>query len=506
MKTRLLVLILLLRIQVFGQNNNNVWQISLSPYAFVPTNPTNQISFSSGFPDTSSIIRELSFFITNTAISDAAGNLLFYTNGQWIANSNHDTLLNSKNFNPGWATDTFYCNPCTGLGYTQAALILPMPDSINKFYILNITTDRITSPNGFSVREPLSLDYSIINMNLDNGLGGIETGRKDLIAIADTVLPGYLNACKHANGRDWWVLIQKYNSNIWYKLLITPTGIQSISTQAIGSFAPERYDFYGQSCFAPDGNKFARVLGATRTLDVFDFDRCNGMLTNDVSFATADTFWQPVGCAFSPNGNYLYVATQWDEWQYDVNALSIPNSCINVGHWDSTYAPFYAIFFIHQLGPDGKIYISTGSGDSVVHQIQNPDLPGLQCNFTQHSLILPKDNNISLPQYPNYNLGALTGSICDTLTNLTPGPSPPERGVSVVPNPNNGNFIVNYFLPQNKAGTLQILDVMGKQIYKQTLPQWSVVQRISLPLLAKGIYVLKVSCEGNSSAVKFVKE
>lgn len=83
---------------------------------------------------------------------------------------------------------------------------------------------------------------------------------------------------------------------------------------------------------------------------------------------------------------------------------------------------------------------------------------------------------------------------------------PKAKTLTLSPNPNNGNFTVNYTLPQNKEGTLQILDVMGKQVYKQTLPPWSVMQRINLPALAKGIYVLKVSCESNSTAVKFVKE
>jgi len=34
-----------------------------------------------------------------------------------------------------------------------------------------------------------------------------------------------------------------------------------------------------------------------------------------------------------------------------------------------------------------------------------------------------------------------------------------------MPNPNTGNFIISYDLPQNTSGTLQIMDVMGKEVY-----------------------------------------
>lgn len=73
-------------------------------------------------------------------------------------------------------------------------------------------------------------------------------------------------------------------------------------------------------------------------------------------------------------------------------------------------------------------------------------------------------------------------------------------------NPNNGNFIINYSLPQNTPGTLQIFDVMGKQVYRQVLPQWSIMQRLSLATLPAGMYVAKVTSGECSSVVRFVME
>ncbi|MBK8413867.1 MAG: hypothetical protein IPL22_04700 [Bacteroidetes bacterium] len=70
--------------------------------------PKGGIDFSSGSADTFSVFREMGFFSINTMMNDGSGNLLFYTNGIYIANANHDTLLNSQNYNPGYASTTWW--------------------------------------------------------------------------------------------------------------------------------------------------------------------------------------------------------------------------------------------------------------------------------------------------------------------------------------------------------------------------------------------------------------
>ncbi|MBK8413863.1 MAG: hypothetical protein IPL22_04680 [Bacteroidetes bacterium] len=65
------------------------------------------IDFSGGSADTFSIFRDMGFFSINTMINDTLGNLIFYSNGIYIANANHDTLLNSTNYNPGYGSTTW---------------------------------------------------------------------------------------------------------------------------------------------------------------------------------------------------------------------------------------------------------------------------------------------------------------------------------------------------------------------------------------------------------------
>jgi hypothetical protein len=104
-KANLTILCCILSLLSASQNRDNIWMLAQQFFA-----PDCGLDFSNGSPDTFSITRKLDFFNTNASICDTNGQLLFYTNGQWIANRNDDTLLNSDHFNPGWATDTFYAS------------------------------------------------------------------------------------------------------------------------------------------------------------------------------------------------------------------------------------------------------------------------------------------------------------------------------------------------------------------------------------------------------------
>ena len=52
--------------------------------------------------------------------------------------------------------------------------------------------------------------------------------------INDTLFWGSLSACRHGNGRDWWVFVPEVNNNCFYKLLVTPDTIMVMPKQCIG--------------------------------------------------------------------------------------------------------------------------------------------------------------------------------------------------------------------------------------------------------------------------------
>ncbi|NNC85313.1 MAG: T9SS type A sorting domain-containing protein, partial [Bacteroidia bacterium] len=88
---------------------------------------------------------------------------------------------------------------------------------------------------------------------------------------------------------------------------------------------------------------------------------------------------------------------------------------------------------------------------------------------------------------PNYYLGPVTGSICDSLTT---GINELEHNFnfSIAPNPSAGTFKLMYLLPQNKSGTLRVYDVTGREVYSMRLPPWSTMQNLNLSTLPNGIY------------------
>ena len=477
-----------------AQKQDNIWMLGFNNQ---PSSNYYYLDFSNGFPDTIRHYRKMSFFITNASICDTAGNLLFYTNGEWIANADGDTLLNSQNFNPGYYTQ--YYSP-VGLGFSQAALFLPFSDTSRLYYVVSESAELFINKDSAYDAQPFYLTYSIIDASLDSGRGGGLPNAKNINIINDTLLLGRITACKHANGRDWWVVVHKYYSDIYYKLLFTENGVYGPYTQQIGSLFPAKiltpfgyddFDIAGMACFSPDGSKYATV-GPSRIMEVLDFDRCTGMFSNaqTVNIPINPGYNWALGCSFSPNSRFLYANTYMRGYQYDTYAANIDSSGILVAVYDSFVDPFQTYFFINQLGPDGKIYLSTWGGNRSLHVIEYPDSLGASCNFNQHSYGLPHNNigNTTVPNLPNYRLGRLVGSACDTLTNLTYTPQPPKGGVRVMPNPNNGNFIVSYELPQNTSGKLEIFDINGRAVYSQNLPQWSTLQFISLPKLSNGVY------------------
>jgi hypothetical protein len=65
--------------------------------------------------------------------------------------------------------------------------------------------------------------------------------------------------------------------------------------------------------------------------------------------------------------------------------------------------------------------------------------------------------------------------------------------LTVSPNPNNGQFEINYELPQNEQGFLEIINILGEVVYSHDLVQWSSVHRLSLDV-SSGLYTIILCC------------
>ncbi len=445
--------------------------------------------------DTLSINKQqkgLRLFLTNASISNHEGELLFYTNGCNINNAQHNLMQNGGGLNPGFAYLSGNC-PDYGNTIPKGILVLPLPNSDSKYYVFHQSLIDGVGPHVYIG----DLFYSLVDMSLANGLGAVVN--KNQVVVADTFYSD-LHAIKHANGEDWWIITSKENSKLVYKILFTEAGVSQIDTQTIGIPLDDWTNRSGMASFSPDGSKFARY-SQREQVTLFDFDRSTGQLSNFQQLYADTTigFWG--GLSFSPNSRFLYANTQAKLWQFDLLAPDVEASKVLIDEWDgfTNNGGHPITFWLMQLAPDCKIYIMSPNSSKYMHVINRPDEPGLACDFQQRGLLLPANNQSTIPNFPNYRLG--TGyPVCDSnivYVSSTGGFAlPPVQSVQVWPNPASGQVSVSLELPLPKPSTWHLLDPLGREVVRAVLPAGQQAVEAGLAGVPPGMYFWNVESEG----------
>ena len=433
---------------------------------------------------------------TNTSISDKSGNLLFYTNGLTVFHAQHDTMKGSKDFNKGlW----FYDGHDYRLPFRQSVMILPHPSNDNLYYIFH-KNPTIYEGNIFQAHF---LQYSVVDMQQDSGRGTM-TQKNVPIIQNDWICNGYMTACKHANGKDWWILSKKVLANKYYTHLFTGDSIIDMGIQTIGISGANFQQ--GLAVFTPDGTKYIVGQQQINSITIFDFDRCTGLLSNPVYFTIQtpmnENVWGDI--AVSPNSRYLYATCyhhilQFDLWASDILAsqqvvasydgyiCTYPNDNIQYGN---------ALFYVPQLAPNDKIYISSFGATDVYTVINQPDSAGLACQVLQHALDFDKCVQTSIPNFPNYRLGAAA----------TPcyGVSKEEgirnKEIEVYPNPATTTLHISVA----EKAELHILNALGQEVWH--ISSFSGEKEVSLLGFSAGVYYVRVQGENGVFTTKFFKE
>ena len=135
------ILLILNCLQVSGQRENDIWYFGLNA----------ALDFRSGIPIAipGSEMRSIE---GSASICNAAGELLFFTNGKKVWDKNNEVMPNGSGLLGGLATSS-----------THQALIVPIPENPSLYYIF--TTDERARNNG--------IRYSQVDMRLNEGLGDI---------------------------------------------------------------------------------------------------------------------------------------------------------------------------------------------------------------------------------------------------------------------------------------------------------------------------------------------
>ncbi|MEP7128719.1 MAG: T9SS type A sorting domain-containing protein, partial [Chitinophagales bacterium] len=118
---------------------------------------------------------------------------------------------------------------------------------------------------------------------------------------------------------------------------------------------------------------------------------------------------------------------------------------------------------------------------------------GSGCNFEVAGFSLPPPaTNTGIPNFPNYDLGPLAGSPCDTLTAIN---EPGELNeVSIYPNPANQIFNIVYHV--KKESLFELIDANGKVRQRATLFPYFKNRLVWVNELESGLYFYRITSNG----------
>jgi len=345
-----------------------------------------------------------------TTISDKNGNLLFYTDGSIVYDKSHQIMPNGYGL----------------LGHnssTQSAIIVPKPNNPNLYYIFTVDQPLPANvdDNPLNNEDPPNngLNYSLVDLRLNNGLGDISTTEKNVHLITyDTnndedvkfKCSEKISAVQHGDGVSFWVVT--HFKNIFYSFKISNQGVDKkpVRTNTPLNIPTGGYlsNAIGYLKISPNGKKIGIANTAVKQNDdlgpknnmirntgnvwLFDFDALTGKVSNGFSILSGAN---PYGLEFSAKSKKLYVTTNLfsnDDVslgslliQFDLKSSNIIGSKTIVNTSTNVAGAL-------QLALDEKIYRSGypfgADSSNKLSVINNPELDGSSCNFLQNEIDL----------------------------------------------------------------------------------------------------------------------
>ena len=495
----------------FAQNHDNTWLLGACE---VYSNGGQEVSYVVTFNPNyqqDTVTRNMGINAAQATMSDTAGNLLFYSNNCLINNYRHELMHNGDSLG-----DTLMWN-FRGLGMgIDNTVALPHPDSTHLFYLLHISLFQANL--GYTTDK---LYYSLIDMNTKNGAGEVRLKNQLLYqsTAAESLDGGALKACKHANGKDWWILQPLVDTLAYATFLIKGDSVIRKPNQ----YFPARKIRTGgaiSAAFSPDGTIYAQ---ADDRLNIYNFNRCTGQLSYRRTPIIDAQYLGATGMAISANSRFLYMVARTDNnsvflprdvgiYQYDLEADDINGSLSMVieNIFDDTFcynSPICTSWGNMQLAPDGKIYAKTSL--NFLHVIHNPDEKGAACNPEMQAIRLNNSTEIdtrSVPNFPNYRLGAINPCV--------PRPVPNEGGevissvteneagaVKLYPNPARTEITIEVSEASGEM-SIEIVDILGRVLSTTTSNQKTTIIQVST--LPAGLYSARLRTKRGLWTSKFI--
>ncbi len=305
----------------------------------------------------------------SACISDANGKLLFYTDGVSIWDKNNTLMPNGTGLLGGSTFSSW-----------NQALIIPRAHHPEQYYVFTCDEFENGIANG--------INYSIVDMTLNDGLGDVTTVKNVFVTEANVET---MNAVYHKDGHRAWLVIPDYD--ILNVYLIDSTGINAPISFTDSNFTGE----WSFTKFSHNGKRLVSTQLDDSRMVLYDFDNATGIFSNPLVIDTeSDGIWS---FEFSPNLSKLYTTLDNEGgsnnlYQFDLSlttASQISASKTFIGELD----------LIDRLliAPNGKIYI-TVFFSSWLGVINHPDEIGTDCDFDSREVDLsPAFNFVGLPNF-----------------------------------------------------------------------------------------------------------
>ncbi len=430
---RILLIFIICTIELFGGKEANNWVFG---------NGTG-LTFNELPPR--AIISSINTIEGCSAISDANGELLFYTDGVRVWDKNNNLMPLGQDL----------------IGHssaTQSSLIIPMPMSNKDYYIF--TLEALENEN-------IRLHYSIVDMNLRNGFGDLSIKN---IFLTDN-LTEKLCGTRHSNGIDYWVVVHKWDSDEFYSYLLSNSGLTIVPTiSRVGSkHSGSNLNKLGYMKISPNGEKLALSVFDSNYIELFDFDKSSGRVSNPIKIRLFN-FNGVYGIEFSPDSKKMYISTSLapsNIYQIDISLFD-ENFIINSLKKVNTDIQF--LFGTLQLATDNKIYVANKLR-SYLSAIENPDssnckfvldavnLNGQTCQMGLPAFVSNIFQRVSITANSPLCLGDTLYLMCNNCDNYSVEWSGPANFLSNQKNP----IITNFNKEKEGIYYLKLTDYQGNE-------------------------------------------
>ncbi|GGI57115.1 T9SS type B sorting domain-containing protein [Winogradskyella haliclonae] len=335
-----------------------------------------------------------------TSISDTNGQLLFYTDGITVFDTNGNIMANGSGL---------HGSPSS----TQSAIIIPKPMDDDIYYIFTVDT------NSFDQTD-LGFKYSEVDITRNGGLGEVTQKNVTLLQDSSEKISAVLKDCQ---SQSIWVvtlanqsgtLTNPFAFDTFHAFEVTSAGVNTTAMTSPAGVTIS--DQRGYLKFSPDGTKLASA-NSQGGLYLYDFDLNNGIVTGapiSLSVNVSNNANAEYGLEFSPNSEVLYVSSSNDFFSQTPGQNNNPaNHFSSLVQFDLTAVDIQASQFTLdagngyrsalQLGPDGKIYRSMSAtynqGLPSLSVINNPNELGDLSDYVEGQIQLTNNSRQGLPPF-----------------------------------------------------------------------------------------------------------